>query len=246
MFLTDFHTHFLPDIDDGSPSTDISLEMLKISANQGVDAIIATPHFYPTEEDPNSFLQRRITSVNQLKQYVAIKRSSFRTDPQNSEEIPKLPMIYLGAEVYYFPTISTCEELNKLRITGTNLILVELPMIRWNPSLLQEIKAIESNLGLKPVLAHVDRYARMMNDPAFFDLAEEYDLLVQVNTSFLLRHEDIPYRGCENIIAIGSDCHDTENRLPNLEEAIYSAGITGGREWVEDIMSTTAELLHIS
>ena len=44
--MVDFHTHILPGIDDGSPDVKTSLEMLKMLRGQGVDKIVATPHFY--------------------------------------------------------------------------------------------------------------------------------------------------------------------------------------------------------
>ena len=44
--LIDFHTHILPRIDDGSGSSQESLELLALEKEQGVDRIVFTPHFY--------------------------------------------------------------------------------------------------------------------------------------------------------------------------------------------------------
>ena len=44
--LTDFHSHILPGIDDGSKRVSDSLAMLKILRSQGVERVIFTPHFY--------------------------------------------------------------------------------------------------------------------------------------------------------------------------------------------------------
>ena len=43
--MVDFHSHVLPCMDDGSKSMDMSLAMMEAEAQQGVDKIIATPHF---------------------------------------------------------------------------------------------------------------------------------------------------------------------------------------------------------
>lgn len=47
--MIDFHSHILPGMDDGSKSTQESLEMLDMLRAQGVDTVAATPHFYARE-----------------------------------------------------------------------------------------------------------------------------------------------------------------------------------------------------
>ena len=43
--MIDIHTHLLYDVDDGAESLQESLDMLKYAKEQGVDAIILTPHY---------------------------------------------------------------------------------------------------------------------------------------------------------------------------------------------------------
>ena len=57
--MTDFHTHILPGVDDGSPSVEDSLAMLRKEAEQDVWQVLATPHFYANVDSPDSFLQKR-------------------------------------------------------------------------------------------------------------------------------------------------------------------------------------------
>src|SRR5689334_8718302 len=70
--MVDIHSHILPEIDDGSRSLDESLEMGRISADDGVYVIIVTPHshdhihkthipaFLPEKlDDLNTSLERR-------------------------------------------------------------------------------------------------------------------------------------------------------------------------------------------
>ena len=45
MKKIDIHSHILPGFDDGSSSEAESLRMLKMAAKQGVEAVIATPHY---------------------------------------------------------------------------------------------------------------------------------------------------------------------------------------------------------
>lgn len=53
--MIDFHSHILPGIDDGSKSTEESLEMLDMLRAQGVDTVAATPHFTPGRTPPRCF-----------------------------------------------------------------------------------------------------------------------------------------------------------------------------------------------
>ena len=45
MFV-DFHSHILPGVDDGAKSVDESIDMLLLEKEQGIDVVVATPHFY--------------------------------------------------------------------------------------------------------------------------------------------------------------------------------------------------------
>ena len=187
--------------------------MLEMSAGQGIDHIFATCHFYPDEEDPSSFLRRRREACSELIAYAA----------ERDKSIP-LPEIHLGAEVYYFPGISTCDEIKPLALGDTKLLLVEPPMIPFSSSMLDEIEEIGPNLGLIPVIAHLDRYCRFLRDNTLFDLLSERRMLIQVNASFFL-HRDSERFAMEMLEGsrfqfIGSDCHNTTTRAPNIGLAV--------------------------
>ena len=58
--LTDHHSHILPGIDDGAKNVEMSLEMIRALKQQGVERIVATPHFYAHREDGiDAYLQKR-------------------------------------------------------------------------------------------------------------------------------------------------------------------------------------------
>ena len=65
--MIDAHIHILPCIDDGSNSVETSKEMLKLLKEQGVDKIIATPHYYNhREESVADFLEKRQKAYEEL------------------------------------------------------------------------------------------------------------------------------------------------------------------------------------
>ncbi len=43
--MIDIHSHIIPGVDDGSPNLKETEKLLKMSWNQGVTDLIATPHF---------------------------------------------------------------------------------------------------------------------------------------------------------------------------------------------------------
>ena len=44
LVVIDIHTHLLPGVDDGSPSVDVSVEVLGRFASEGVETVVCTPH----------------------------------------------------------------------------------------------------------------------------------------------------------------------------------------------------------
>ena len=52
----DFHSHILPQMDDGAKSTDESIELLKALAEAKVEKVVLTPHFYRNDENIAAFL----------------------------------------------------------------------------------------------------------------------------------------------------------------------------------------------
>lgn len=211
--MIDFHTHILPGMDDGAEDPAESLAMLQACTAQGVDVVFATSHFYADEEDPDSFLSRRNASFRLLrKAYEACKA-----------DVGPIPTILPGAEILYFPGMADCEELKPLALGDTGMLLVEPPVAPFTSSMLDEIEAVETNLGLVPVIAHVDRYCRLLNDFTLFEKLTERRVLIQVNASFFL-HRATGSFACEMLKQgmfqfLGSDCHNLTTRAPNLGPA---------------------------
>lgn len=217
--MIDFHSHILPEMDDGSESVDMSLAMLRESKRQGVELICSTSHFYADEEDPASFLRRRSEAYYRLVPAM-----------DNPEDYPK---ILLGAEVLYFPGISVADEVKSLKLAGSPFLLVEPPMMPWSDAMLDEVEACGKTLRCIPVIAHIDRYMRILDDYTLFDRVERRKLLIQVNASFFLHRDTRDFAldclRADRFHMIGSDCHNMDDRSPNMGDAasvILDAGLS--------------------
>ena len=57
--VVDFHSHVLPNIDDGSSSLSMSREIMEETRRQKVKKMVASPHFYPNRVSLDSFLSNR-------------------------------------------------------------------------------------------------------------------------------------------------------------------------------------------
>ena len=208
--LTDFHSHILPGVDDGSKSVEQSLEMLRMEAAQGIRRVIATPHFYPRHDSPERFLRRRAEAMNRLQEAMA------------GEE--NLPDIELGAEIYFFSGISDSEVLSQLTIGQKSCILLEMPHSPWTESMYRELEGICVKQGLTPVIAHVDRYIRPFKTYGIPERLKELPVLVQANAEFFLdrstRRMALRMLKSGQIHVLGSDCHNLKDRKPNLGDAI--------------------------
>lgn len=105
-----------------------------------------------------------------------------------------LPQIHLGAEILYFPGMSEADELSGLKMGGTNCILIEPPMCRWTDLMLDEIELVGRNLKCIPVIAHLDRFMRLLNDYTLMERVYSRRMLVQYNASFsyILTRQSLP------------------------------------------------------
>jgi len=205
--MIDFHSHILPNIDDGSKSVSESIELLRMLSQQGISAVAATPHFTPTRHNPRQFLEERQLSFERLK----------------SELEPSLPAIRLGAEVFYYRGIRHMQELPSLCLEGTRLLLLEMPTSTWNDYAIREILELSCSGEIIVVLAHIERYLQYQKSEVWRRLLEN-DVLMQVNASFFLnfgtKRKALKMLKNGEIHFLGSDCHSIKSRPPKMGEAI--------------------------
>ena len=208
--VVDFHSHILPAIDDGSASLEESVELLKIEAQQGIRHVVATPHFYPRYDDPETFLENRKEAEILLRRELEVH--------------PGLPEVTVGAEVHFFPGMSHSDILPGLTIGGKRCILIEMPGVPWSESMYRELAMIPERQGLTPVIAHMDRYIAPLRTHRIPERLAELPVLVQANASFFLRRETrnlaLKLLRQGKIQVLDSDCHNLTARRPNLGEAV--------------------------
>lgn len=204
----DFHSHILPNFDDGAADEKTALEMIKASAGMGVDHIVSTSHCYPySGGDITEFVRERNAAYSRLKAAVA-------------EAGAELPDIRLGSEVHLTCDLSSLPGIEKLCIEGTRYMLLEMPSSKWSDERLDLVYKLTIS-GIKPIIAHMERNLGQKKElvEALLDL----DVLVQINSSSfgvssLKKELDRLFEG-GLIHIIGTDMHNLDTRKPDMDRA---------------------------
>lgn len=218
--MIDFHAHVLPGCDHGSDGLETSLKQLRLAREAGIETLIATPHFYPQQEDFSDFLARRERTMSLLEEHHIAP-----------------PEILLGCEVNLCPGLDHIRGLEQACVQGTNVLLLEMPMNYWSAALEETLLRLHDDSGLTIVLAHVDRY-----NPVRIDRLLDCGLLAQVNVesicSFRSRGRLLRWIDQGSVVALGSDIHGVK---PGYAEFTKALKILKDR--ADTVFSRTARLL---
>ena len=221
-------------MDDGSKNVEESISILKKMAEQNVETVIATSHFYADQEMLDHFLHRRERSYQKLRAAIS------------ETEVP-LPDIVLGAEVWYFDGISRSDSLKPLCVAGTDLLLLEMPFSKWNEHMMNEIVTLHEENGFTVVLAHVERYLKWQKKGTW-DWLAQHEILMQTNAEAYLEHRTakkvLKMLDSRMVQLIGSDCHNLTSRPPNYGDAIKKIREALGESTIEYIAQMERLLYH--
>ena len=215
--LTDCHCHILPGIDDGSKNAEMSLNMIALQHQQGVERIIATPHFYAHREKSIAhYLEKRQAAYEEM-----IAGNPAVTD------------IRLGAEVAIEHGLSQIAGIEKLAFQGTKLFLFEFPYSRFDQRYIEEIYNICNDYGFIPVIAHVHRCLQYYTKAEMTKVLE-IDGIFQVNNEAFGNFRERSF--CKKLlkdgypVIFGSDAHNLDSRKPNFDLLLKKAK----EEWLKD------------
>ena len=206
--MIDFHTHILPGMDDGSSSSEESIEMLKALESQGVDGVVLTPHFYAYKTDMNTFLKTRRDSFDRLVS--EMRKNDVKVD------------LYLGAEVLYFNELWRVDDLQQLCIEGTKYLVLEMPFSKWSDAMINGVGKLVSR-GYNPIIAHFNRYVRIHKSTRQVQELVNAGAMLQLNCNCF----ENPFKRSwassmlkkGMVSALGTDCHDMKGRKPDYSVA---------------------------
>lgn len=231
--LVDVHSHILPGIDDGSPDVETSLKMIEALQSQGARAIVLTPHYYSDSISYEDFVARRDNALHLLEKSLP----------------PGSPKLIPAAEVYITKYLLNNSNLDALKIGNTNYALIEHPFsCDFSQKTYDRLLSLNYDYGIKPILAHIERYPAFMDDGDLLDSYIEMGCIAQVNiSSFVdssrsLRKKLFKYLESGRIHLIGTDCHNLSSRKPDFETGVNAIIKKCGAEAV-DVLERNANIL---
>ena len=232
--MLDIHSHILPAVDDGAKNISESIAILEAMHSQGITSVIATPHFYPHEDNLEDYNKKIHTAFSDLKQHIANKN---------------LPEIYLGCEILYYAGISKAQSIGHFTINESDYLLLELNPFSIDQMLFEELLYLKDVRGIIPIIAHVERYYKSRKYKALLDFIRKNNILCQVNaTSFFSKDYAKTLKklfALNCVTYIGTDSHSMEKRPPLLKRALEKIAETYGNR-VRDKLLRNAEELRIA
>jgi len=194
----DMHSHLLPGIDDGAANMEESIEMIKYLVDLGFEKLIMTPHIM------SDFYKN-------TPEIVLGKLEEVREECQKQGIQIELE----AAAEYYLDEgfIRKLENQEPLLTFGDQYILFETSFMNESQQFNHAVFTMQSQ-GLKPILAHPERYAYNFGNIAAYEEIHERGVLLQINLMSLTGYYGPPQKKMAQeliekdlVSFIGTDCH---------------------------------------
>lgn len=217
---TDIHSHLIPGVDDGVSSFEESISLIKKFEEAGYKKIITTPHIM------HDFYNNSESHLRNIHKDLVSKLSKEQVNIQ----------LGLAAEYYLddhlMSRIDNKEE--DFLTFGDNYLLFETSFMN-QPFQLAEFIFKAKSRGLKPVLAHPERYLYLINDDRLLNDLIDREVYFQLNINSISGYYSKQVKKFakrlidEKLIHfIGSDCHNEihfENILLTRESKYYQKAL---------------------
>ena len=224
--MVDIHCHILPEVDDGAKTWEISTQMCRMAASDGIDHIVATPHANHEYEYSRELHEERLARLRVIA--------------------GNLITFSLGCD-FHFSYDNIADALlhpERYCIGNTRYLLVEFSDFAISPMTAGHLRQLMDR-GLTPILTHPERNPILQRDPARVLEWAADGALVQVTANaltgrwgpiarkmslFLLRQRAVH--------VLASDAHDLKSRPPLLSAGRDEISRIAGRETAEALVDS--------
>ena len=232
--MIDFHSHILPNIDDGSRSIEETFNLIKEAEKVGFEAIISTSHYMENYYE---------TDVPEREVWVKAILENLKTKNIDTN-------LYLGNEIYFSDNIIELLEKRKAStINDTSYVLFELPL-NAEPMNLYDVVYDMLQYKLVPILAHPERYSFVQKEPELiYDLIQK-GVLMQANYGSIIgqygkKAQMIVKKFYENkmIHLLGTDVHRQNTIYPKIPQILSELNSLIGEEKLEELTTKNPMLV---
>lgn len=217
--MVDIHCHLLPGIDDGAKSWEISKEMCRIAADDGIRHIVCTPH------------------ANDEYRYNRAQHQELLNQIQNL--VGDTIDLSLGCDFHFsFENIQALlQKPTDYCIAGSPYLLVEFSDFALAPNTEQSLHMLMER-GIRPVITHPERNMILQRKPEMILNLAKMGCVIQITANSLTgawgegpKKTSTWLLNKNAVHVVSTDAHDTARRPPILSEARQVLR----NEWGEDI-----------
>jgi protein-tyrosine phosphatase len=208
--VIDIHHHCLPGVDDGPGEWDEAVEMCRISAEEGIEAIVATPHVlrgrWPTPERED--LESRIATLR--------------------DRAGNTPRLLLGSEYFFAHDMPEVLRSGKsiVPLAGSRYVLVELAANAIPPLIEQPLYRAQLD-GWVPIFAHPERNRVLQSHPEIVVKWIEHGARMQITLGSLTGDFGREAQAASEVWVqhglvhfVATDAHNTNRRPPRIRAGL--------------------------
>lgn len=209
--MLDLHIHIIPGVDDGAQDYEDTIAMAQIAAASDVTTIVATPHANQMGRFENFYTPDFAEEYEHLQNMIW----SYRIDLR----------VLQGQEI-----MASEDMVSKIRagrlisLNHTQYYLIEFPFDS-DPRWIRDRLADVIGMGKTPLIAHVERYFCVQDNPSLVYEWIRMGCFTQLNKGSVFgrfgreaQRASVPLLNYELIHCVASDAHSPVQRTPWLGE----------------------------
>jgi protein-tyrosine phosphatase len=220
--MIDIHHHLLFDLDDGSRTLEMSIDMAAMALADGITHVVCTPHAnerFPFRPELNR------ARLNALEEALLAKGIG--------------PLVLgLGCDFHlmYENVEDALHAPTRYTINGRNYLLVEFPEYSISPNTSETLYDLRLS-GMTPIITHPERNPILLKQPERMAEWLSTGALIQITAASLHgRFGQQSQRGCDWLLErnwvhfIATDAHNLASRPPQMRTAYNTIAAKYGEE----------------
>ena len=227
--MIDFHSHILPQVDDGSQSVEETFALLKEAESVGFTDIIFTPHYM------EGYYEKSTEEIKLISDAV-VKIAKKENNKLN---------LYTGNELYFSKNIvRLLNEKKASSINNSKYVLFEFSINEKPMDIMEYIYLLQEN-NYVPVLAHPERYSFVQRNPDIVYELVNVGVLMQSNYGSIMgvygkKAQIIAEKllECNMVYFLGSDVHRKNTIYTMVPEALKKIEKIIGKDMLRKLTDT--------